>query len=167
VQLVGFIGRLYKDARSRKHIIRQKTCNMTLKLQYYFVLTSRPCEWATRLSLFYEVTKAGHLCVTKANLLDVQTVQVLRDELTCKKETKDGYRIEEILPHSPTQHIYKFSKLLAPALIIISGQRSQKQLVHILFIARCSLKLTTCFGISSIRPSSGHMSFIEETIQYM
>jgi len=36
-----------------------------------------------------------------------------------------------------------------------------------LFIARCSLKLTTCFALSSIRPSSGHKSFIEETIQYM
>ena len=58
---------------------------MTLKLQYYFVLTSYPCERATRLFLFCELSKAGHLSGTSANLLDVGTVQVLRDELTCKK----------------------------------------------------------------------------------
>jgi hypothetical protein len=93
---------------------------VTLKLQYYFVLTSRPCDWATRLFLCYEVTKAGHLSDTKANLLDVQTVQVLREELTCKKEIKDNYKIEEILQHIPAQHIYKFSRLLAPAFFTIS-----------------------------------------------
>jgi hypothetical protein len=60
----------------------QETCNETLKLQYYFVLTSLLCDWETRLFLFYEVTKAGHLSGTKGNLLDVHTVQVLRDELT-------------------------------------------------------------------------------------
>jgi len=52
-------------------------------------------------------------------------------------------------------------------MIKISRQRSQTQLVHVLFIAKCSLKLTTFFGLSSIRPSSGHKSLIEETIQYM
>jgi len=51
-------------------------------------------------------------------------------------------------------------------MIRVSRQRSQTQLVHILF-ARCSLKLTACFGLSSVRSSSGHKSFIEETIQYI
>ena len=57
-------------------------------VHYYFVLTSCPCNWATRLFLFNELSKAGHLSGTKANLLDVKTVQMLRDELTCKKEIK-------------------------------------------------------------------------------
>jgi len=52
-------------------------------------------------------------------------------------------------------------------MITISRYRSQTQIVHILFIARCSLKLTTCFGLSSIRPLSGHKYFTEETKQYM
>ena len=49
----------------------------------------------------------------------------------------------------------------------MSRQRSQTKLVRILFIERCSLKLTICHDLSSIRPSSGHKLFIEETIQYM
>jgi uncharacterized radical SAM superfamily Fe-S cluster-containing enzyme len=52
-------------------------------------------------------------------------------------------------------------------MITISRQKSRTKLVHILFIARCNLKLTTCFGLSSIRPSSGHNSFIEDTVQYV
>ena len=59
---------------------------MTPKLQHHFVLTSCPCDWATRLLLFYELSTAGRLSGTSANLLDVRTVQLLRDELTCKKE---------------------------------------------------------------------------------
>jgi len=49
----------------------------------------------------------------------------------------------------------------------ISTQRNQTQLMPILFIVRSSLKFTTCFGLSSIRPLLDHKSFIEETIQYM
>jgi hypothetical protein len=41
---------------------------------------------------------------TSANLQDVETVRVLRDELTCKKEIKDTYKTEEILQQNLTQH---------------------------------------------------------------
>jgi len=77
---------------------------MTLNLQYYFVLTSYPCDWATSLSLLYDLSKAGHLSGTSVNLQDVETVRVLRDELTCKKEIKDSYKTEEILQQNLTQH---------------------------------------------------------------
>ena len=60
-----------------------------------------------------------------------------------------------------------FNLFMNVNLICYCGYRSQTQLVHILFIARYSLKLTACFGLSSIRPSSGHKYFIEKTTQYM
>ena len=52
-------------------------------------------------------------------------------------------------------------------MITISRQRSQTQPVHMLFIVRCSLKLTTGFDLYSIRTSSGHKSFTEKTVQYI
>jgi hypothetical protein len=52
-------------------------------------------------------------------------------------------------------------------MITISRQRSQTQLLHMLFIARFSLKLTTGFGLNSIRLLSGYKFFMEKTVKYM
>jgi len=89
----GYTTALYCITSPKHATEEQETWNMTLQLQYYFVLTSCPCDWAIRSLLFHELSKAGHLSSTKANLLDVRNVQVLRDELTCKKDIKDTYKI--------------------------------------------------------------------------
>ena len=102
----GYITALFSVQQPKYAHAEQATQKMTLKLQCYFVLTSCYCHQASRLLLFYETRRAGRLSGTNINLLKVQTVQVLRDELTCKKEMKVRYKIEEILKQIFIQRTY-------------------------------------------------------------